>query len=83
MSNTTYAVMILVKLATYLLSFSHLPKITSPLFLSRIAHETALTKGAGLSSSNYLCTNFSLLLGLTDTDVLKLFFFFLFIIVKC
>lgn len=72
MSKTTYAVIILVRLATYLDSFSFLPNIISPLFSSSITQESALTNGAGLSKSNYLCINCSLVLGLTEADTEEL-----------
>lgn len=73
-SNTTYAVIILVKLATYQLSFSFLPKRNSPVFKSNIDQAHELTKGVGLSTNNYFIKSCSFELDLM-IDLLYIFFF--------
>ena len=59
---TKWAVIILVKLATYLCSCSFFPKSTSPLLYdlsSIIIQDEADTKGAGFSINSTLCLSFS------------------------
>lgn len=72
-SKTTWAVIILVRLATYRESYSFLPKRTSPEALSSTIQDCALTKGAGFSMINFLWVNISEELG--RTEILKFFFF--------